>query len=83
MIERLKVEPMILCKDCRHHSKRDTMDICMANAEIEPVYGQLYSNDLCITERDPRKRCRPEGLNFVPLQQPKPPLGKVLTKPKK
>jgi len=71
---------MILCKDCKWHTVRDTMDICMAHAEIELVHGQLYSNDLCVTERDPRKRCRPEGLNFVPKNLPKP---DILTKRKK
>lgn len=76
---------MILCKDCRHYSENTSIytDRCMFNANIDLVRGELYSDLLCISERDPRKGCRPQGLNFVPLLQPKPPLGKVLTNRKK
>jgi hypothetical protein len=71
MIERLKVEPMILCKDCKHYSAGETIyaDRCMFNAEVDLVRGGLYSDLLCIAERDPRRGCRPQALNFAPLKQ--------------
>lgn len=73
---------MILCKDCKHYSAGETMyaDRCMFNAEFDLVRGGLYSDLLCIVERDPRRGCRPQGLNFISLHEPKP---KVLTNRKK
>jgi hypothetical protein len=66
---------MILCIDCKHYKRVSTDtrdDLCMANAEIDLVRGELYSSVKCMSERDPRARCRPQGLNFVPLKESKP-----------
>jgi hypothetical protein len=73
MNEPLKVESMILCKDCKHYKAGNYTyeDICMANAEVDLVRGELYSDKFCMNERDPRRSCRPQALNFVPLVQPK------------
>jgi hypothetical protein len=82
MIERLKVEPMILCKDCKHYKAGESLtdDRCMFNAEIDLVRGELYSDLLCIAERDPRKGCRPQALNFVANNPSK---SDILTKRKR
>lgn len=82
MIERLKVEHMILCVDCKHYQAGESRqdDLCMADAEYDLVRGAWYSDSHCYSERDPRSKCRPQGLNFVPKNLPKP---DVLTKRKK
>ena len=80
MNHQLTVTPMVLCKECKHYragSSRDE-DLCMANAEYDLVRGEWHSDSHCYSERDPRSRCRPQGLNFVPLKESKP-----LTKVKK
>jgi hypothetical protein len=73
---------MILCKDCKHYRKAEKVDddLCMANASVDLIRGELYSDVKCISERDPRRGCRPQGLNFVPLYDVK---VKVLTNRKK
>ena len=82
MNHQLTVNVSVLCKDCKNYKAGETQDddVCMANAEYDLVRGTWHSDSHCYSERDPRSRCRPQGLNFEPLNDVK---VKVLTNRKK
>lgn len=73
----------ILCVDCINYKAGDsvTKDMCAFYAEFELVRGNPNIVDLCLDERSPVGRCRPQGLNFKPMKPILP--AKSLTKTKK
>lgn len=73
----------ILCVDCINYKAGTVVadDMCAHYAEFELVRGNPNVVDLCLKERSPVGRCRPQGLNFKPMKPVLP--TKVLTKGKK